>query len=134
MQISKEQAIDQLQQWQQDETTLWLYFTAQHGTAGLVMLAEITDVSACLVFRGESAILRFALDRAQFGYGPLQAVLIPSGKGIVAAVSQRRKVGLAQGDGLHIRLESGHSLFIRESRGLEQTALEFPALMLVLLC
>ncbi|MFN7948412.1 MAG: hypothetical protein U0Z53_23880 [Blastocatellia bacterium] len=124
MQISREQAIEWLQKWRREEITLWVNFTAGAGAAGLMMLAQITDVSACLVFRSEAAILRIALDKARFEYGPLQALLIPSGLGVVAAVSARKQTGLAPGDGLHIRLESGLSLFICENTGQGQHALD----------
>ena len=112
MEISREQALDCLNRWKQLKTTVGLYFAARGGTAGSTMLARITDVGATVVFRNESAVLRYALYQAHFEYRPLQVLLRPSRDGMVEI------------KGLHIMLQSGHWLFVCDGEGIGQRWLE----------
>ncbi|SRR5579883_1814696 len=104
MEITKDQAREALKQWQENSTTVALLFSARSGTAGVTMTATITHVSARIVFKNEFTILRFVLDRARYEYGPLMFFRFPA------------REGLAQVNGLHIYLESGHRLFIANSQ------------------
>jgi hypothetical protein len=112
MKISGEQAIECLNRWKQAGTVVGLHFAARGGTAGSTMLARITEVGARIVFKNESSVLRFALYKAHFEFGPVQVLLRPS------------REGLAQIDGLHIWLESGHWLFVCDGQGIAQDWLE----------
>ncbi len=100
MEIAKEQAIEALKRWQEHGATVALWFAARGGTAGVTMLARITRVSGGIVFRNESSVLRFALHKARYEYGPLLFFRFPA------------KEGAAQINGMHIYLESGHWLFV----------------------
>jgi hypothetical protein len=112
MEISREQAVECLGRWQQAATLVGLHFAARGGTAGSNMLARITEVGARIVFKNESSVLRFALYKARFEFGPLQVFLRLSREGMV------------QIDGLHIWLESGHWLFVCDGQGVAQDWLE----------
>ncbi|HEX3091971.1 MAG TPA: hypothetical protein VHW72_05065 [Candidatus Angelobacter sp.] len=112
MEITREQALERLNRWKERNTTVGLYFAARGGTAGSTMLARITEVGATIVFRNESTVLRYALYKTRFEYGPLQVMLRPSREGMVTI------------DGLHIWLESGHWLFVCDGKGVGQHWLE----------
>jgi hypothetical protein len=118
MEISREQAIDSLERWKRNGTTVGLYFAARGGTAGSTMLARVTEVSSRVVFKNQSSVLCFGLFKAQFAHGPVQALLWPS------------RDGLAEVEGLHIWLESGHWLFVCDVHGLEEKWLEVAGLSL----
>jgi hypothetical protein len=117
MEITREQALDCLNRWKQSGTTVGLYFAARGGTAGSTMLARITEVGARIVFRNEATVLRYALYKARFDYGPIQVLLRPSREGMVSI------------DGLHIWLESGHWLFVCDGAGVGQSWLEASGLV-----
>lgn len=112
MEISREQALECLSRWKQRNTLVGLHFAARGGTAGSTMLARITEVGTRIVFKNESSVLRFALYKARFEFGPVQVLLRPS------------REGLAEIDGLHIWLESGHWLFVCDGQGVAQDWLE----------
>jgi len=112
MEITREDALARLNRWRRNRTTVGLYFAARGGTAGSTMLARITEVGATIVFRNESTVLRYALYKTRFEYGPLQVMLRPSREGMVTI------------DGLHIWLESGHWLFVCDGEGIGQHWLE----------
>ncbi len=113
MELSREQALDYLRGWQLAGTTLWIKYATHDATAGSTMLAQITEVSACVVFENESSDFRFHLGNATFKYGPLKLVLTPTRLGTLAVITSK-SAGLADCDGLHVWLESGHLLFIFE--------------------
>jgi len=117
MEITREDALARLNRWRRNRTTVGLYFAARGGTAGSTMLARITEVGATIVFRNESTVLRHALYKARFEYGPVQVLLRPSREGMVSI------------DGLHIWLESGHWLFVCDSVGVGQSWLEASGLV-----
>jgi hypothetical protein len=104
-----------LKRWQEQRAALCVYFAAHNAGAGSVMRAQIADVSRCLVLRNEGTVLRLDLESAQFKYGPLQVLLMPSDFGRAAAISQRPDGILGQ-NGLNIILDSGHSVFLCESQ------------------
>lgn len=112
MEISREQALETLNRWKLGQTTVGLYFAARGGTAGSTMLARITGLGATIVFRNESTVLRYALYKARFEYGPVQVLLKPSREGMVSI------------HGLHIWLESGHWLFVCDGEGIGQNWLQ----------
>ena len=112
MEISREQALEHLNRWKLGQTTVGLYFAARGGTAGSTMLARITSVGASLVFRNESTVLRYALYKARFEYGPVQVLLQPSREGLVSI------------SGLHIWLDSGHWLFVCDREGIGENWLQ----------
>jgi hypothetical protein len=112
MEITRENALERLNRWRRNRTTVGLYFAARGGTAGSTMLAQITDVGATIVFRNEGTVLRYGLYKARFEYGPLQVLLKPSREGMVSI------------DGLHIWLESGHWLFVCDGESIGQNWLE----------
>ncbi|HKN34135.1 MAG TPA: hypothetical protein VJX16_12930 [Terriglobales bacterium] len=94
-------------------TVLGLQFAGRGGTATSSMLAQITEVSARIVLRNDSSVLQFSLRKARFEYGPVTVLRMPA------------REGLAQVDGLHVWLESGHWLFICDIQGQGQKWLEF---------
>ena len=112
MEISRDQAIEFLKHWKQNETIVGLHFAARGGTAGSTMLAKLTEVSSRVVFRNDLGFLRFSLYKARFAYGRVRVFLHPS------------REGRAEVEGLHIWLESGHWLFICDSQGLGREWLE----------
>jgi hypothetical protein len=63
-------------------------------------------------------VLCFGLFKARFARDPLQLPLWPA------------REGLAEIDGLHITLESGHWLFVCDAQGLEEKWLEMTGLAL----
>ena len=113
MEIPRQQAVDLLKNWKQTQTALGLHFAARGGTAGLTMLARITEVSSRISFKSDAAALSFGLYKARFALGKVQAMLRPS------------REGLAEIEGLHIWLESGHWLFICDGVGLDAEWLNF---------
>jgi hypothetical protein len=119
MQISKEQAIEYLTRWHEKNTAIGVYLSVPGAVAGLTMLAQITEVSVRIVITNESSILRFSLDNARFEYGPMHVWSLPSQSG-PAVVLTHLSQGLLSKDGLHIRLDSGFSLFLCEDRELEK--------------
>ena len=106
MEISKQQGVDLMKRWKQDETTVGLHFAARGGTAGSTMLAKIAEVSSRIVFKNDSGSFHFTLYKARFADGPVRAFPTPREKAVVEI------------HGLHIWLESGHWLFISEANGL----------------
>ena len=80
------------------------------------MLAKIANVSSRIVFTNDSSVLCFALHKARFAMGGVQVLLRPS------------REGLAEIDGLHIWLESGHWMFVCDGRGLGREWLESTSL------
>ena len=119
MEISREHALECLRRWKDHNTLVGLYFAARGGTAFSSMLARIADVGASIVFKNESAILRYALDQARFEYRPVQVLLRPSREGMVTI------------DGLHVWLESGHWLFVCDGEGVAHDWLEASGLTVV---
>src|SRR5262249_22597523 len=117
MEISREQALESLNRWKLGQTTVGLYFAARGGTAGSTMLARITSVGATIVFRNESTVLRYALYKARFEYGPVQVLLKPSREGMVSI------------HGLHIWLDSGHCLFVCACEGISKNWLKSGGLL-----
>jgi hypothetical protein len=126
MGIDKEQAMKYLTQWQQQSTPLGAYLAVPRSLAGVTMLAQITEVSVRIVLTNGSAILRFSLQNARFEYGPLRILALPSKLGPAVAVSHAPQ-GLLPRDGLHIRLESGPSLFLCDIHELGQNWLALVA-------
>lgn len=112
MEISREQALECLNRWKDSNTVVGLYFAARGGTAGSTMLARIIEVGARIVFKNESTVLRYALYKPRFEFGPMQVLLRPSRDAMVEI------------DGLHIWLESGHWLFVCDGEGVGQKWLE----------
>lgn len=113
MEISRQQALDLLKNWEQTQTALGLHFAARGGTLGSTMLASITEVSSRIIFKSDAAVLSFGLYKARFALGKVQALLRPS------------REGLAEIEGLHIWLESGHWLFICDGTELGAEWLDF---------
>jgi hypothetical protein len=113
MEVSRQQALELLKNWERTQTTLGLHFAARGGTAGSTMLARITEVSSRIIFRSDGAVLSFGLYKARFALGKVQAMLRPS------------REGLAEIEGLHIWLESGHWLFICDGTELGAEWLNF---------
>jgi len=118
MEISREEALRSLRRWQQSGTTVGLIFAARGGTAHSAMLAQISEVSSRVVFKAESSILGFALIKARFELRPITVLRTP------------QREGLAQINGMHIWLESGHWLFICDAHGLGEKWLESATRML----
>ena len=112
MEISREEALRALRHWKQSATTVGLIFAARGGTAHSAMLARISEVSSRVVFKAKSSVLGFALYQARFEHRPVTVLRSP------------RREDLAQIDGLHIWLESGHWLFICDAQGLGEKWLE----------
>ncbi len=115
MEISREEALNSLRRWKHSGTTVGLIFAAHGGTAGSAMLAEIAELSSRIVFKTEMSVLTFGLFQAHFELRPLTVLRFP------------KREGLAQIDGLHIWLESGHWLFVCDARGLGNKWLESAA-------
>jgi hypothetical protein len=112
MEISREQALACLSRWKDSNTMVGLYFAARGGTAGSTMLARIIEVGARIVFKNDSTVLRYALYKPRFEFGPMQVFLRPSREAMVEI------------DGLHIWLESGHWLFVCDGEGVGRRWLE----------
>jgi hypothetical protein len=112
MEISRERALKCLNRWKDRNTLVGLFFAARGGTAGSTMLARISEVGARIVFKSDSAILRYALYQSRFEYGPMQVLLRPS------------RDGMATIDGLHVWLETGHWLFVCDGEGVAQNWLD----------
>jgi hypothetical protein len=127
MEISIEQGIDRLTRWQDDGTMLWACFAASEGAVGCEMRAQIVQVSKCLILKNESTTLRFDLLKAHFKFGPLQVLLTPSTLGRAGVVTHAKE-GFAGNDGLHVRWESGHLLFLCEDGGQKRFTLSADAL------
>jgi hypothetical protein len=117
MDITREEALERLNRWKQSQTKVGLYFAARGGTAGSTMLARITDVGATIVFRNHATVLRYALYKARFEFGPVQVLLRPSREGMVSI------------EGLHVWLESGHWLFVCDGADIGQNWLEAAGLV-----
>ncbi len=103
MEISREEALETLRRWQMRGETVGLIFAARGGTAGSAMLAAITEISSRIVFKTDSSVLTFGLYKSHFELRPLTVLRFP------------HRDGLAQIQGLHIWLESGHWLFVCEA-------------------
>jgi len=106
MEISREDALRALLHWRQSGARVGVIFAARGGTAHSAMLAQITEVSARIVFKTPASVLGFALHQARFEHRPITVLRFP------------HREGLAQIDGMHIWLESGHWLFICDAQGL----------------
>jgi hypothetical protein len=119
MEISREQALKCLNRWKDRNTLVGLYFAARGGTAFSTMLARITEVGASIVFKTDSAILRYALYQSRFEYGPVQVMVRPSRDAMVTI------------DGLHVWLESGHWLFVCDGEGVAQDWLASSGMMTI---
>ena len=99
MEISRDQALNNLQRCKHKGTTLGLHFAGRGGAVTSTLLAPITEVSSRSVLRNDSSVLQFSWQKARFEYGPLTGLRMPA------------REGLAQVDGLHVWLDSGHWLF-----------------------
>lgn len=115
--LDREAAIQHLTRWQQDGISVGAYFAVAGAIAGVTMLARIAEISVRIVLSSEDASLSFSLKDARFEYGPLQVFSFPSKRGPAVALTHLPQ-GLLSADGLHIRLQSGHSLFLCDSRAL----------------
>lgn len=115
MEIPREKALKILRNWKESQTVVGLHFAARGGTAGSTMLARITEVSSRIIFRSDAAVHSFGLYKARFAFGEVQAMLQPS------------REGLAEIEGLHIWLESGHWLFICDGTKLNSEWLDSAA-------
>ena|SRR5947207_13624846 len=119
MDITKERAFEYLKQWQKENASLGLYFGVPEAVVGLIMLAQVSEVSIRIVLTNESSVFRFSLENARFQFGPLHVLCLPSTRGPAIALTSLPN-GLLATDGLHIRLESGFVLFLCELKSAEQ--------------
>src|ERR1041385_4976399 len=104
MDITKERAFEQLEQWQKEGLSLGSYFGVPKAVVGLTMIARITEVSIRLVLINEASIFSFSLDNARYQFGPLQVLSFPSTRG-PAVMLTHLPGGLIATEGVHILLE-----------------------------